>query len=79
MKPKSPAPFKGYARYSGMAFQMAAIIALGSYGGLKLDEALQTKPLFIIVGSLASIALALYIVIKDTTPKNDNKNAKNRL
>ena len=29
---------KSYAKYSGIAFQMAAIIFLGTWGGYKLDS-----------------------------------------
>lgn len=73
---KSTSPFRGYARASGVAVQMAAIIALSSVGGVKLDEWLQLKPLFTIVCSLAGVALALYVVIKDFIPKNNKDNKK---
>ena len=59
-----------YARYSGMAFEMLFIIAIGVVGGVKLDERLQTTPLFAILCSLAGIALAFYVVIKDTLRQN---------
>lgn len=51
------------ASYSGMAFQMGIIIAGGTYGGVKLDEWLGLSPLFTIVCALASIALAMYVMI----------------
>lgn len=60
---------RGYARYSGLAFQMAIIILLAVFGGLKLDEHWNTKPVFTIVGALLGIAVALYTVIKDLIPK----------
>jgi F0F1-type ATP synthase assembly protein I len=57
---------KSYAKYTGMAFQMAAVIFLGVFGGLKLDEYLNLNfPLFTIIFSFISIALAVYIAIKD--------------
>ena len=59
-----------YARYSGLAFEMLFIIAAGVWGGIKLDERLHTKPLFAIICSLAGIALAFYVVIKDTLRQN---------
>ncbi|MDX9891489.1 MAG: AtpZ/AtpI family protein [Bacteroidales bacterium] len=55
----------GYGRYSGLAFQMGILIFLGTYGGIKLDEKLQISPLFTIIGSLAGIAIAIYVVVKD--------------
>ena len=53
-----------------MAFEMLFIIAIGVVGGVKLDERLQTTPLFAILCSLAGIALAFYVVIKDTLRQN---------
>jgi len=55
-----------------MAFQMAAIIGLGSWGGYKLDEIYENKtPVFTIVLSLVSIFAAMYISLKDfIKPKN---------
>jgi ATP synthase protein I len=55
-----------YARYSGMAFQMIAILGLGVWGGIKLDDRLNMKfPLFTVVLSFAAVLLALYTVLKD--------------
>lgn len=55
-----------YAKYSGLGLQMALIIGGGCYGGYKLDEYFKTeKPIFTIILSLVSIALAMYVVLKD--------------
>jgi len=44
---------------------MIAIIGLGSFGGVKLDEAYPNKySIFTIVCSLASVGAAMYYVIK---------------
>ena len=57
---------KSYAKYSNIAFQMMAIITLGTFAGFKLDEYVSWKfPIFTLVLSLASVALAIYISIKD--------------
>jgi hypothetical protein len=49
-----------------MGIQMAVIIGLGAYGGIKLDELIGIKfPVFTILLSLLSVALAIYISIKD--------------
>lgn len=69
---KEKNPLSSYAFYSGLAFQMGIIIAGGTFGGIKLDEKLNTKPLFIIICAFASIAIALYLVIKDL-PKSPKK------
>ncbi|WP_216663719.1 MULTISPECIES: AtpZ/AtpI family protein [unclassified Lentimicrobium] len=58
--------FNAYARYSNMAFQMIAIILLGTFGGFKLDELLDWGfPVFTVVLSLLSVILAIYISVKD--------------
>ena len=61
------------ASYSGMAFQMGVIIAGGTYGGIKLDEWLNLSPLFTIVCALASIALAMYVMINKLAKINQKK------
>jgi F0F1-type ATP synthase assembly protein I len=59
-------PLNAYAKYSALGVQMAVIIGGGCYGGFKLDEHYKnTTPVFTIILSLVSIALAMYIVLKD--------------
>jgi F0F1-type ATP synthase assembly protein I len=58
-----------YARYSGMAIQMLAIILLGVFAGYKLDQWLHTKPILIVIFSLASVGLSIYFVTKDLLRK----------
>jgi len=58
--------FKAYAKYSNIAIQMMVIIVLGTFAGFKLDEYLHLKfPIFTLVLALGSVALAIYISIKD--------------
>lgn len=66
-----------YARFSGIAFQMAAIIGLGSFGGVKLDEYYPNKySVFTIICSLISIGIALYYVIKQVTGFSNKEDHK---
>ncbi|MBN2520274.1 MAG: AtpZ/AtpI family protein [Bacteroidales bacterium] len=45
---------------------MMAIIVLGVFGGIKLDNLLNLKfPIFTVLLSLLSVILAIYIAIKD--------------
>lgn len=69
---KPQKPLNSYAKYSSLGVQMAVIIAGGSYGGHKLDEYYQNHtPVFTIILSLLSIAIALYIVLREVIkPKN---------
>lgn len=70
-KPSSPKKqLNSYAKYSIMGFQMGAIIFLGMFGGIKLDEWLGLKfPIFTIVLSLLSVFAAIYFAIKDFLKK----------
>jgi len=56
---------------------MIAIIGLGTYGGVKLDERYPNKhSLFTIVISLASVAMAMYYVMKQVSNTSNKKNKK---
>ena len=74
-KPKEQ--LNNYARFSGIAFQMIAIISLGVYAGIKLDENYPNKyNLFTLICSLTAIGMALYFVINKVSniSKKDNSN-----
>ena len=64
--PKKSSPIHQYATYSTLAFEMGAVIALGVFGGIKLDKLLNVSPLFTIVCSLAGIAISLYLIIRSS-------------
>ena len=56
-----------YLKYSGMGFQMAAIIGLGAYGGWWGDQRTGWNfPLLTLVGSLGGVAIAMYILFRET-------------
>jgi F0F1-type ATP synthase assembly protein I len=58
------------AKYSGLAFQMIAIILLVLYGGIRLDDYLQKEfPLFTFIGAISGVILSLYFVLKDFLKK----------
>ena len=59
-----------YTKYSGLAFQMGAIIAVAAWGGVKLDEKAETnKPIFTVILSLLGVFIAIYITLKDFIKK----------
>jgi len=67
---KAKRTMKEYARYSGIGFQMIAIILIALYLGIKLDEWLKMQfPLFTLVLTLAGVGLAMYVVIKEFVKK----------
>lgn len=53
-----------YIKYSGMAMQMGFIIGLFVYLGLRLDEWMETRFIFVLLGSLLGVGLALYTFIR---------------
>ena len=58
--------FNAYAKYSGLAIQMMAMIAVGTYGGFRLDRYLDWKiPVFTVVLSLLSVGGAIWYAVKD--------------
>jgi F0F1-type ATP synthase assembly protein I len=66
--PKKPSNkgIKDYARYSGIAFQMAGIILVATWGGVKIDKLTGWKtPVFTIVLSLLGVFAAMYIIVKE--------------
>jgi len=63
-------PLESYARYSSLAFQMFAIIGLGIFGGVKLDQWLKIGfPVFTVLLSIISVAAAIYTAVKDLLKK----------
>lgn len=53
-----------YAKYSNLVIQMAAIIALGVFIGIKLDEKFPNKnDLYTLFSTLAAVILSMIYVI----------------
>ena len=58
-------PGNGYLKYSGMGFQMIAIIGLCTYAGYKIDEsAHHTTKWVTAILSLTGVFISLYLVIR---------------
>ena len=70
---KKDSPIHQYAVYTNLAFEMGAVIALGVFGGVKLDKLLNTSPLLTIICSLAGIALSLYLIIRSSLKGQKSK------
>ena len=63
-------PLNNYAKYSGLAFQMGAVIAVAVWGGVKLDKLIGTdKSIFTIILSLLGVFTAIYVAVKDFIKK----------
>jgi F0F1-type ATP synthase assembly protein I len=66
--PKKPQnkDLRGFARYTGLAFQMLGIILVTVWGGQKLDKLTGWHtPVFTIVLSLFGVFAAIYVAVKD--------------
>jgi len=48
---------------------MLVIICLGVFGGWKLDQWLDTSPLFTVVLSLGAVIISIYHAVKDLLKK----------
>jgi F0F1-type ATP synthase assembly protein I len=59
-----------FGRYSGMAFQMIAIILVTTWGGVQLDKLTKFHtPVFTIILSLLGVFAAIYTALKDFIKK----------
>ncbi|MBO3096723.1 AtpZ/AtpI family protein [Gelidibacter pelagius] len=64
-QPKKGNPLNNYAKYSGIGIQMFAIIGIGSYIGIKLDDHYNNEgSLWTIILSLTSTIVAVVFVIR---------------
>ena len=67
-KEEGKRPVNDFYKYSGMAIQMGITITAAVYGGIALDDRLETEtPWFTLLLSLVGVGAAIYIVIKTTT------------
>lgn len=73
---KNKSSVNAYMKYSGMGIQMALIILGLSFLGVKLDDYLNTKPVFTVILSLAAVILAMYVFIRQVSNESDNKKSE---
>jgi len=62
-------PWNDYIKYSGIAFQMVAVIGLCVWGGFKLDRHFGTNPLFILILTFLGIFGSIYTLYR-SLPKD---------
>ena len=64
----NPDRLRAFAKYSGLGFQMLAIIGLSAWAGTALDNHFQNeRPWYTIVLMLLGVFLAMYQVIRSLT------------
>ncbi|MCF8331409.1 MAG: AtpZ/AtpI family protein [Bacteroidales bacterium] len=67
---KNKTSLHNYAKYSGMALQMMAIIVAGAWGGVELDKVLSWKfPVMTVILSMIAVVAAIYISIREFLKK----------
>jgi F0F1-type ATP synthase assembly protein I len=70
-QPAGSSRFRTFAKYSGIAFQMLAIIGLSTWLGTWLDAHYQSKnPWFTIALMLLGLLVATYQVIRSLTKES---------
>lgn len=58
-------PLNQYAKYSNILFQMIAIIALGTFLGVKLDDWYPNENnLYTVILATFSVILSLYVTVR---------------
>lgn len=63
--PKKKYSSNSYAKFSGIAFQMIAIIGAGTYLGVFLDEKYPNKhSIYTVICSLFVVIISIYFVIR---------------
>jgi ATP synthase protein I len=69
-EPRGQQQAKPYLKYSGLAFQMIAVLVLSAWGGRTLDEKLNMKyPIWTMVLMLLGVLGTMYLVIRGVTRK----------
>ena len=60
-----------FMRYSGMAFQMIAVLLVAAYSGQWLDDHYQNEqPWFTLVLLLIGVTASMYLIIKTVTKQS---------
>jgi F0F1-type ATP synthase assembly protein I len=70
--PKKKSTINTYARYSGIVFQMIAVIVFGTFIGVKLDERYPNdQNWYTISFSLLSVIISIVFVIRRITSSSN--------
>lgn len=56
-------------KYAAVGTQMMVLLGLGVFGGMKLDEKLNTSPLFLVVFPVVALFFSLYQLYRQLVKK----------
>jgi len=69
-KPSRQDQLKPYLKYSGLGFQMIAVLVLAAWGGMTLDDKMGNKnPWWTIGLMLLGVVASMYMIIKSVIKK----------
>jgi F0F1-type ATP synthase assembly protein I len=72
MKKPLPRPSSDYLRYSGLAFQLIALILIGVWLGGKIDAWQQSEqPIWTAIFSLLFVCAGMYQLFRELSKKSD--------
>lgn len=75
-QPKKKSTLNTYAHFTGIGFQMLAIIGLGVYAGKKMDQTYPNKnQLFTIAFALIAVIISMIYVIRQVSKISNKKNS----
>ncbi|RLD19979.1 MAG: ATPase F0F1 [Bacteroidetes bacterium] len=62
---KKSKPLKNFVKFSGLAFQLFAVIGIGTWFGYWLDSRMQLQvPIFTLLGAVLSLSAVIYYLIR---------------
>jgi len=74
---ENKSPIKNIVRFSGLAFQMGALITIGALVGQWIDDKQTSEfPLWTLILTLFAVFTSLYIVIREVLKMNKDDDAK---
>ncbi len=54
-----------YGRYTGIAFQMIAVLLFGVFGGIQLDAYFETSPILTVTLTIFAVFAAMVMVVRE--------------
>lgn len=66
---KEPHDTNSAMKYAAVGTQMMVLLGLGVFGGIKLDEKLNTSPLFLVVLPVVALFVSLYQLYRQLVNK----------
>jgi len=66
---KSDKSYRSIMRYAALGTELAVMLGLGVWGGLKLDEQLHTTPLFLLLFPVLALVITFVQLYKNLNKK----------